>query len=111
MSLRRTLYLRQCACLALVLGAAGCGDQFERRGTWNVQNVNEANLAAMVVDKHDLVQGVGDDASPGELSAAAVRRLLTDHVKALPQTSLGNFSQTTASPTGTSSGPGGAGVY
>ena len=111
MPIGRILSLRHGACLALLLGAAGCDiDPFQRTGTWNVQHVNEANLAATVVDKHDLAQGVGDDASPGELSAAAVRRLLTDHVKQLPVTNFGPAPPTTA-PASTGASPGGSGVY
>lgn len=88
----RARNLRRCACLALLLGAAGCtgwDDPFQRPGTWRAENVNDANLAASVADQRHLVQGVGDDGSPAAISAAAVHRLLTDHVKPLPSTDIG----------------------
>jgi len=89
--------LQRFTCLALLLSAAGCAcpnDPFQCTGTWRPENLNDANLAAMVADPRHLEQGVGDDASPGVLSAAAVHRLLTDHVKPLPSTSVGPISAT-----------------
>ena len=85
------------ATVALLFGAAGCAglnDPYQREGTWRPENVNDANIAAMVANPHHLEQGVGDDSSPGVLSAAAVRRLLTDHVKPLPTLSIGPISAT-----------------
>ena len=81
-------------------------DPFQRTGTWRAEHVNDDNLAAMVADPRHLVQGVGDDSSPGVLSAAAVRRLLTDHVKPLPATNFGPVgnTQTPASAGGDASG-------
>ncbi len=88
---------RQLACLALLLGVAGCAglnDPFQREGTWQAENLNDANLMVMVANPHHLQQGVNDNASPGILSSAAVNRLLTDHVKPLPSLELGPFSPT-----------------
>ena len=62
--------LRRFACLALLSGVAGCAglnDPFQREGTWQPENVNDANIAAMVANPQHLQQGVGDDASPGAL--------------------------------------------
>lgn len=81
--------------LLLLATLAGCtyhDDPFARPGTWHVENVNDANLAAMVKDKSQLVAGIGDDASPAALSAQAVHRLLTDHVKPLPTNQLSPLS-------------------
>ena len=92
----------------LLIGGAGCAgmdDPFQREGTWRPEYINDANLAAMVADQQHLVQGVGDDASPGVLSAAAVQRLLTDHVKALPSTSVGPVGATQATPSSGSGTP------
>jgi hypothetical protein len=74
---------------AALAGCTGHDDPFQRPGTWHLTYDNDANLAAMVADKHHLVEGVGDPASPGVLSAQAVHRLLTDHVKPLPTTEIG----------------------
>ena len=94
--------LRRFACLALLFGAAGCAglnDPFQREGTWQPENLNNANIAAMVANPRHLEYGVGDDTSPGEISAAAVRRLLTDHVKGLSSGSVGPI-QAAAAPSG-----------
>lgn len=100
--------LRRFACLALLSGVAGCAglnDPFQREGTWQPENVNDTNIAAMVANPQHLQQGVGDDASPGALSAAAIRRLLTDHVKPLPSMNIGPIGATQDQP----SSAGGAG--
>ena len=39
--------------------------RFSARAPGGPKHVNDANLAATVVDQHDLVQGAGDEASPG----------------------------------------------
>jgi hypothetical protein len=69
-------------------------DPFVCPGTWRPEQVNEANIAAMAVDPGHLEQGVGTNASPGALSAAAVHRLLTDHVKPLANMDVGPISGT-----------------
>jgi hypothetical protein len=81
---------------AILGGCAGHDDPFEREGTWRIEHVNDANIAAMASDKRDLVQGVDDPNSPAVLSAQAVRRLLTDHVKPLPSTEIGPASTQSA---------------
>lgn len=89
--------LRRFTCLALLVGVTGCAglnDPFQREGTWQPENVNDTNIAAMVANPQHLRQGVGDDASPGALSAAAIHRLLTDHVKPLPTLNLGPIGAT-----------------
>jgi hypothetical protein len=89
--------LRRFTCLTLLFGVAGCAglnNPYQREGTWRPEQVNDANIAAMVANPRHLEQGVGDDASPGVLSAAAVRRLLTDRVKPLPSMSIGPISAT-----------------
>jgi hypothetical protein len=95
------LPIRLAPCLLVLLvalsGCAGHDDPFQREGTWHVQNINDANLAAMVNDKRQLQVGVGDDASPSALSAQAVHRLLTDHVKPLTSSQVGPFAQPTQS--------------
>ncbi|CAH2602021.1 conserved exported protein of unknown function [Rhodovastum atsumiense] len=87
----RPRWFGSAAGLALLLGCTGCAgldDPFRRAGTWQAEYVNDTNLAAMATNPAHLQQGVGDPASPGELSAAAVHRLLTDRVKKLPVTDI-----------------------
>jgi hypothetical protein len=104
--------LRRFACLALLFGAAGCAglnDPFQREGTWRPENINDTNMAAMVAYPRQLEHGVGDDSSPAVLSAAAVHRLLTDHLKPLATTSLGPVAASQEQP-GTPSAPGSGGT-
>jgi hypothetical protein len=87
-----------------VAGCAGLNDPFQRQGTWRPENLNDANITAMVANPRHLEQGIGDDASPGALSAAAVHRLLTDHVKPLASTGVGPITdQAAPSPSGSPS--------
>jgi hypothetical protein len=86
--------------LAALTGCAAHDDPFQRPGTWRLTYDNDANIAAMAVDKRQLVVGVGDPASPGVLSEQAVHRLLTDHVKPLPSTEIGPVSGATQSGAG-----------
>jgi hypothetical protein len=80
-------------------------DPYQREGTWQPEHVNDANIAAMVANPQHLVQGVGDPESSGELSAAAVRRLLTDKVKPLISTDVGAVNSGQApTPSGGSAG-------
>jgi len=92
----------------LTLGLAGCGDPFERPGTWHLEGVNDANLRAMVADPHDLEEGVSEPGSDGRLAAGAVARLRTGQVKALPDTGIskvgGGGAAATAAPSGSAAG-------
>jgi len=85
-------WLPPLALLVVLTGCAGHDDPFQREGTWHLTYDNDANIAAMAADKRQLVVGVDDPASPGVLSAQAVHRLLTDHVKPLPSTEIGPVS-------------------
>ena len=91
----RTIPARPCgrsAGLALLFGVAGCAglnDPFERQGTWRPEHINDANLGRDGGRPAPARAGRRRPESPGELSAAAVRRLLTDHVKPLPSTDVG----------------------
>jgi hypothetical protein len=68
-----------------VLACAGCGflDPYERVGVWHPRNANEGNLAAMVVDPHDLQVGKSSTTTDALMAAAAVDRLRHDKVKPL----------------------------
>ena len=87
---------------AALLGLAGCEltEPYDRIGTWRPTRAPETDIAAMVVDPHDLVRGV--DYAPGDATAAtaAVERYRTGRVRVLPDTSTLSIS---------SSGSGGGG--
>jgi hypothetical protein len=91
--------LRAVVLLQLPLaGCAGLNDPYKRAGTWRPEGVNDANIVAMVTHPSDLTLGKDDPTSPGQLSAAAVRRLLTDKVKPLATTSIGAIAPATDAP-------------
>jgi type IV pilus biogenesis protein CpaD/CtpE len=77
--------------LASICLVAGCSltDPTIREGFWHPRGVNEGNLAVMVANPHDLVEGRSTDYSDGTLAAAAVDRLYRNQVKSLPDTKLG----------------------
>ena len=73
--------------IGLVL-VSGCSydpfDPFQRPGTWVPDGANNANLRAMVVNPHDLVEGQGERVSTGAEAAPPVTRLLTGKRYPLP---------------------------
>jgi type IV pilus biogenesis protein CpaD/CtpE len=98
--------LRFTVCLvALASMVSGCSltDPAVREGFWHPRGVNDGNLAVMVANPHDLVEGQSTNYSDGTLAAAAVDRLYRNQVKPLPDTQLG----VGASTSGSSGGAGG----
>jgi hypothetical protein len=67
---------------------AGCSydpfDPYQRPGTWVPDGANDANLRAMVVNPHDLVEGTGERVSSGAEAAPPVGRVLTEKRYPLP---------------------------
>ncbi len=84
--------LRAALALLPLAACAGLDDPFQRTGTWRAEGLNDLNIAATVTHPSDLAWGVDDPVSPGQLSAAAVRRLMTDRVKQLPNTDIGEVT-------------------
>lgn len=67
-----------------VLGLlSGCGDPYQRPGTWRIVGVNQANLNTMVVNPIDTVAGHQEPGSDAILDAAAAGRLHADQAKKL----------------------------
>ncbi|MDA8051439.1 MAG: hypothetical protein M0002_15800 [Rhodospirillales bacterium] len=102
--------LRLLPALTLLLAASGCtmaGDPMMRAGTWHPTGVNAANLAAMVANPHDLVQGEDANGTPGPVAVLPVARLRADKVPALPNNSIVQIGGTTTNSGGGS--PGGTG--
>lgn len=77
--------------LILVVGGCRDTDPLLRSDLWHPVGVNEMNIAAMVASPADLVQGVEEQGSDGVRAAAAVRRLETNHVKALPDSGVSDI--------------------
>ncbi len=85
-----------------VSGCSGvAGDPYARPGTWNIEHVNEANLAAMVVNPGDLQRGHGDGTAIGETAATAIERLRAGRVKSLPYSGVARLSPVNSSGGGT----------
>lgn len=81
--------------LLVPLLLAGCGEPFDRPGTWRASGVNQANLDAEAVDKADTVAGHGTTGSDAVLDTAAVLRLYEDKTRPLQtqSTTSGTTSQ------------------
>lgn len=62
---------------------SGCGDPYDRPGTWRISGVNQANLDAAVVNRSDMVAGHEAPGSDAILDAAAAGRLHADQAKKL----------------------------
>jgi hypothetical protein len=76
----------------LVMSVAACSPDypFDKPGTWRLGefSANDANLQAMIVNPHDLVEGAGATTSIGPEAGAPVRRLLTGRRYPLPSSNL-----------------------
>ncbi len=97
------------AAIVLLLPTASCAgldDPSEQAGSWNPEGLNNANIAAMVANPRDLAWGVNDPVSPGQLSAVAVRRLLTDRTKPLVIEDVGSSGAPPSPPSNTGNGEG-----
>lgn len=76
--------------LAILTLVAACSPDYplDKEGTWradmNGTTANEANLQAMIVNPHDLIQGVGTTNALGAEAAPAVKRLLAGRRRPLP---------------------------
>jgi hypothetical protein len=69
--------------LAILMLVAACSPDYplDKEGTWRADmsgtTANDANLQAMIVNPHDLIQGVGATTALSAEAAPAVKRLLT----------------------------------
>lgn len=96
--------------LSFLLATAGCNtvqNPMMREGTWHPTGANAANLAAMVANPHDLVEGQAATGTIGPEAALPVARLRADKVKPLPNNSIVQLGGTTTSDTGGGAAAGG----
>ncbi len=82
--------------LALLLGA--CGDDMARPGTWRATGANDANLRAMIEDRHDLRQGRAAYGERGQAGSVAIERLESGRRLPLPASSFGGTEAKSADP-------------
>lgn len=71
--------------LAAVALLAGCGsrDPYRRTDVWRPTGANAANLAAMVANPHDLIDGRGSDRQLTKAQELAVQRIWLDKPKSM----------------------------
>jgi len=107
---RRLLPLPAFLSLMLSLGACTPDYPIDRPGTWNIPpgtlGSNDANLRAMIVDPHDLTEGVSADGSEGNAAATPVRKLITGRRPPLANMNASTIDQSS----GQSASPGTAGT-
>lgn len=101
--------------LAIALALGACADSyiaptdFERRGTWQADGVNDRNLRAMVADPSHMTRGVGAATERGDAGAAAVAAMQQGRRPALPQGITDIGQQGGGGGAGVTSGGGGGG--
>ena len=74
--------------IGALLSACAATDPLLNPNDWNPTGANEANIAAQVANPADLERGRAASGTDGEQAAAAVLRLRTGHVKALPDSDI-----------------------
>lgn len=68
---------------------AGCSslEPYRRPYAWHPAGANQANLAAMVADPHDLARGRSDQETDGQAAVLAIEHVREDKPKRLSSTS------------------------
>ena len=117
----RTHWVSICGMVALTasLGACGAGadylDPYKKPYTWQPTGAPTANLAAQLVNPHDLVSGRGGPEGNAKASSLAIGRIWQDNLKTIASGpgDSGSGGGTGASGGGTGAsgaGPGGSGA-
>lgn len=88
---------------SVMVSACDAADPYKREGMWHPTGVVNANLAAQLVNPHDLVQGHGDNGPSYKTATTSVVRLWS----AGQASSTGGASAAAAAPT-SAPAPGGA---
>lgn len=92
--------MRKALLLSLLL-LAGCDhyESYQRTDVWYPSGVNAANLAATVVDQHDLTHGKAVPGADAERGVSAIERLRKGGSKTAPKTdsSVGSSASTASS--------------
>jgi hypothetical protein len=74
--------------LVVAIALTGCAsdafDSYSRAGTWTHGTDNDANLRAMIVNPHELVEGSAETGSIGAEAASPVTRLFEGKRYPLP---------------------------
>lgn len=82
--------LRPLMLVASLLATPACEalDPFHRESAWRPGGTNEDNLAAMLDEPRDRIRGTAPANAQGQRAAAAIERLRTDRVRALPDSGI-----------------------
>ncbi|MDN3568406.1 hypothetical protein QWZ14_28840 [Paeniroseomonas aquatica] len=82
--------LRPLLLLASLAAIPACAslDPFHRDSAWRPGGSNEANLAAMMAEPRERVDGTAPARAGGQPAAAAIDRLRTDRVRPLPDSGI-----------------------
>lgn len=75
-----------CCVLALLAGCSSL-EPYRKPYAWHPMGANQANLAAMVADPHDLARGQSVQAVDAQAPVRAIERVREDKPKRLPSTS------------------------
>lgn len=106
----RAQWVSICGMVALTasLGACGMGsnylDPYEKPYTWHPTGAPTANLAAQLVNPHDLVSGRGGSEGDAKQSSLAIGHIWADNPKLLTGSSGGSGSGGGAAASGASAG-------
>jgi hypothetical protein len=100
---RSTLFILIGACCLSGCGGT-LGDPNIRPSTWMPEDINTANLQAMVANPADLQRGHGNGSAMGVVATDAIERLRTGKVRQLPNSGVAEVQLVS---TGDSSGGGG----
>ncbi|MBR0680618.1 hypothetical protein GXW74_08975 [Roseomonas eburnea] len=98
--------------LALALGACAPDtyfppNDFDRRGTWQAEGINDRNLRAQIADPAHLTRGAAAATDRGQAGSAAIQALEAGRRPALPA-GFSEVGQQSSGAAGVSSGGGGA---
>ncbi|MFW7266939.1 hypothetical protein ACMAUO_03090 [Gluconacetobacter sp. Hr-1-5] len=75
-----------CCLLGLLVGCSSL-EPYRKPYAWHPAGANQANLAAMVADPHDLARGQSGQETDAQAPVLAIERVREDKPKRLPSTS------------------------
>ena len=112
----RTQWISIAGIVVVLASLGGCGpghnyfDPYEKPYTWHPLATPESNLAAQLVDPHDLIRGRGGPEGDAKQADLSVERVWQDRPKQVSDvTGTSSGGGTNGGSTGSGSGGGGSG--